>query len=286
MKSMNKWSRRQLIKNGAVAIMGAPSLLSRDHNEYADVPADDPWHGMKAGVASYTFRKFSVGDTIKAMKRLNLSYISIKDFHLPLDSTTEQRKAVVQKFKDAGITPISCGNITMKNDEADIRRAFEYARDCGMFDIVCSPDPASMPILDKMVKEFDIRIAIHNHGPEDKKFPSPHEVWKAVQPYDHRIGLCIDIGHTARAKADPAVTILKYKERLYDLHFKDIASMEPEGETVPGGRGVLNLREVIKALMKIKYSNLLAVEYEGSEDDPVAEVAETIGYAKGLIRGL
>ncbi len=137
-----------------------------------------------------------------------------------------------------------------------------------------------------MVKEFDIRIAIHNHGPEDKKFPSPHEVWKAVQPYDHRIGLCIDIGHTARANADPAETILKYKERLYDLHFKEIASMEPEGETVPGGRGVLNLREVIKALMKIQYSNLLAVEYEGSEDDPVAEVAETIGYAKGLIRGL
>jgi sugar phosphate isomerase/epimerase len=278
------WSRRQLIKRGTVAIVGAPMLFNRNYNDHDNVPGKDPWRGMKAGVASYTFRKFSVDDTIKAMKRLDLSYISIKDFHLPLDSTTEQRKSVVQKFKDAGITPVSCGNITMKNDEADIRRAFEYARDCGMYDIVCSPDPASMLILDKMVKEFDIRIAIHNHGPEDKKFPSPHEVWKAVQQFDHRIGLCIDIGHTARAKVDPAKTILKYRERLYDLHFKDISTTEADGETVPGGRGVLNLRAVMDALMKIKYANLFAIEYEGSEDDPVAEVAETVGYAKGLIR--
>ena len=283
---MNQWSRRQLIKSGTIAIIGAPLLSHSEYNEYHAAPDKDPWRGIKAGIASYTFRKFSVDDTIKAMKRLNLSYVSIKDFHLPLDSTTEQRKLVVQKFKDAGITPVSCGNVSMKNEEADIRRAFEYARDCGLYDIVCSPDPDSMPILDKMVKEFDIRIAIHNHGPEDKKFPSPHEVWKAVQAYDHRIGLCIDVGHTARAKADPAEAIIKYKERLYDLHFKDISSTQPDGETVPGGRGVLDLRAMMKALVKIKYSNLFAIEYEGSEDDPVAEVAETIGYAKGILKGM
>jgi inosose dehydratase len=279
----NQWSRRQLIKSGAFAIIGAPMLSGREFNEYAELPDINVWRGIKAGVASYTFRKFSVDDTIKAMKRLDLSYVSIKDFHLPLDSTTGQRKSVVQKFKDAGITPVSCGNIAMKNDEADIRRAFEYARDCGLYDIVCSPDPASMPLLDKMVKEYDIRIAIHNHGPEDKKFPSPHDVWKAVQSYDHRIGLCIDIGHTARANVDPAEAILKYKDRLYDLHFKDINSTQPDGQTVPGGRGILDLRAVMRSLVKIKYSNLLAVEYEGSEDDPIAEVAETIGFAKGLL---
>jgi sugar phosphate isomerase/epimerase len=280
---MNNWSRRQLIKNGTIAIIGAPVLSRTEFTKPDTAPDKDPWHGMNMGAASDTFRKFSVDDTIKAMKRLDLNYISIKDFHLSLESTTEERKAVIQKFKDAGITPVSCGNVSMKNDEADIRRAFEYARDCGFYDIVCSPDPASMPILDKMVKEFDIRIAIHNHGPEDKKFPSPNDVWKAVQPYDSRIGLCIDIGHTARAKTDPAEAIIKYKDRLYDLHFKDINSTEADGDTCPGGRGVLNLRSVVKALMKIKYTKLVAIEYEGSENDPVAEVAETIGYAKGLL---
>jgi len=125
----------------------------------------------------------------------------------------------------------------MKNDPADVRRAFEYARDIGVPTIVCSPEPESMKILDAMVKEFDIKIAIHNHGPEDKKFPSPYDVWTAVQPYDKRVGLCIDVGHTARAKVDPAEAIRKCRERLYDCHLKDIDSTAPDGKTIEGGRG-------------------------------------------------
>ena len=270
-----------------LAAIGAPFVSIPAEANYDAMPPDkDPWRGLKPGIASYTFRKFSVDDTIKALQRLDLKYISIKDFHLSLNSTTEERKAVVKKFKDAGITPISCGNVTMQNDEANIRNAFEYARDCGLYDIVCSPDPASMPILDKMVKEFDIRIAIHTHGPEDKRFPSPYDVWDAVKNYDERIGLCIDVGHTARAKVDPAEAIVKCKSRLYDLHLKDISSTEPNGHTVPGGRGVLDLNAIMKSIVKVKYTHLISVEYEESADDPVPEVAETIGYAKGLLRAM
>jgi len=181
---------------------------------------------------------------------------------------------------------MSCGNITMENDEANVRRAFQYAKDCDLPTIVCSPHPDSMSILDKMVKEYDIKIAIHNHGPEDKRFPSPYDVWKAVTPYDKRIGLCIDVGHTARAKVNPAEAILKCRDRLYDLHFKDIESTEPNGGTIQAGRGVLDLSSILQSLMKIKYANLLSVEYERSPDDPFPEVAETIGYTKGLLAGL
>ena len=151
---------------------------------------------------------------------------------------------------DAGITPLSCGNVGMKNDEANIRQAFEYARDIGLPTIVCAPDPNSLPILDKMVKEFDIRIAIHNHGPGDK-FPVAAEcVWDAVQPYDKRVGLCIDIGHTARAKTDPAEAVLKCRDRLYDMHFKDIKSTAPNGQPTECGRGVLNLTAILEAVRK------------------------------------
>ena len=143
-----------------------------------------------------------------------------------------------------------------------------------------------MAILDKMVKEYDIKLAIHNHGPEDKKFPSPYDVWKAVANYDKRIGLCIDVGHTARAKVDPAESILKCRDRLYDLHFKDINTTAPDGQTIAAGRGVLDLRSVVKALLRIKYGYLFSIEYESNPDDPVAEIAETLGYAKGLIHGL
>lgn len=280
-------SRRNIIKTGLVAAF-APPFISTAGTGAANMSADnsDPWNGFKAGVASYTFRKLSVDETIRAMQRLNLNYISIKDFHLSLKSSADERKATIAKFTSAGITPLSCGNITMKNDETDIRNAFEYARDCGIPTIVCSPDPASMPILDKMVKEFDIKLAIHNHGPEDKKFPAPKDVWDAVRRYDERIGLCIDVGHTARAKADPAKDILKYKERLYDLHFKDINSVAPDGETIAAGRGVLDLAAIMRSLLKIRFGYLFSIEYESTPDDPVPEVAETVGYAKGLIRGL
>lgn len=284
---MDKYiSRRRLIKTGMITAAGAPLLSFTSFSENKNDTYSDAWKHFKPGVASYSFRKLSVDDTIKAMQRLGLQYISIKDFHLSLKSSPEERKTVISKFKDAGITPLSCGNITMKNEEEDIRNAFEYAKDCGIPTIVCSPDPASMPILDKMVKEYDIKIAIHNHGPEDKKFPSPYDVWKAVQDYDKRIGLCIDVGHTARAKVNPAESILKCKDRLYDLHFKDINTTAPEGETIAAGRGVLDLKSVVQSLLRIKYDYLFSIEYESSPDDPVPEIAETLGYAKGLIQGL
>lgn len=278
-------SRRALIKAGMMSAIASPALAGPFISEQ-QTPSNDSWKGFRAGVASYSLRKFDVDKTIQIMQRLGLKYISIKDFHLPLDSSTEQRRQTAEKFRNAGITPLSCGNITMKNDEANIRNAFEYARDCGIPTIVCSPDPASVAILDKMVKEFDIKLAIHNHGPEDDKFPSPNEVWNAIRNYDKRIGFCIDVGHTARAKVNPAESIIKYKDRLYDLHFKDINTTAPDGITVAGGRGVLDLRSIARSLVKIKYQYLLSVEFESSPDDPVPEIAETLGYAKGLIQGL
>jgi sugar phosphate isomerase/epimerase len=222
-------------------------------------------------------------DAIKALKRLSLQYISIKDFHLPLTSSTAERQAAMQKLKDAGIIPLSCGNITMQHDEKSIRQAFQYAKDCNIPTIVCSPDPASMSILDKMVKEYDIKLAIHNHGPEDKRFPSPYDVMKAVQGFDKRIGLCIDVGHTARAKVNPAEAILKCKERLYDLHFKDIDSTKPDGATIEAGRGVLDLPAIVRSLKKVRFDGLVSIEFEGWENDPLPAVAETAGYARALL---
>lgn len=283
---MNKnFSRRQILKAGLLTTAGT-SFMSKASafNEVTKQQVqDEDWQDFKLGIASYTFRKLSVDDTIKAMKRLNLHYISIKDFHLSLDSTTQERKGVIQNFKDAGITPLSCGNITMQNDEKDVRRAFDYAKDCGLPTIVCSPHPDSMPLLDSMVREYNIKLAIHNHGPEDKRFPSPYDVIKAVSKYDKRIGLCIDVGHTARAKVNPAEAIIKLKDRLYDLHFKDITTTEPNGKTIEAGRGALDIPSIIKALQKIKYPHLVSIEYEEQENDPLPSVSETVGYFHGVL---
>jgi sugar phosphate isomerase/epimerase len=281
------FSRRQIIKSGFLGSIGSSVIFSTGISSliYDDenVNDDSEWQNFKVGIASYTFRKLTLDDTIKALKRLDLHYISIKDFHLALTSSTAERQAAMQKLKNAGITALSCGNITMQNDENNIRQAFQYAKDCNMPTIVCSPHPDSMSILDKMVKEYDIKLAIHNHGPEDKRFPSPYDVMKAVQGFDKRIGLCIDVGHTARAKVNPAEAIIKCKERLYDLHFKDINSTEPNGSTIEAGRGVLDLPAIVRSLKKIRFDGMVSVEFEGWADDPLPAVAETIGYAKALL---
>lgn len=291
MNNPNLFSRREIIKNGVLASAALP-LMSNSVRAASSAPPveaspnGDPWHGLKVGVASYTLRKMPLDAAIKAIQRVGLRYVSIKDFHMPMKTTAEERRAVVQKFKDAGITPLSCGNVTMQNDEANIRAAFEYARDAGLPTIVCSPHPDSMPILDRMVKEFDIKLAIHNHGPEDKRFPSPYDAWKAAEKYDQRIGLCIDVGHTARAKVDPAEAIIKCRARLYDLHLKDINSTAPDGKTLEIGRGVLDIKPMLQALLKIKYSYLVSFEYEKDENDPLPGLSESVGYTKALLAGM
>jgi len=279
-------TRREVIQRAAMAAaLPARAVFAQSSSPAPAGRAGDPWRGLKVGVASYTLRKMPLDAAIKAIQRVDLHYVSIKDAHLPMNSTAEERRAVAQRFKDAGITPLSCGNVTMENDAANIRRAFEYARDAGLPTIVCSPHPDSMPLLDAAVKEFDIRLAIHNHGPEDKRFPSPYDVWKAVQPYDKRIGLCIDVGHTARAKVDPAEAIRRCRERLYDCHFKDIASTDAKAGTVEGGRGALDLPSILRALLDVKFPHLMSFEYEKDENDPLPGLAESVGYVKGLVAG-
>src|SRR5215470_9195513 len=281
-------SRRDLLKTGALVAaaipsvnFGAPAALTTEEA--------DPWLGLKIGVATYTVRDLPIEEAIKVLQRVGLKYISIKNVknHIDISHTTEERKRRAQMFRDAGLIPLSVGNVSMRTGEADIRKAFEYARDVGVSTIVCAPSPDAMPILDKMVKEFDMKLAIHNHGPEDKGFfPSPYDVLKAVENYDKRIGLCIDVGHTARAGVNPAEAILKCRERLYDLHMKDISALGERNTPIESGRGILNSRAILTALLKIKFQGLAGFEFEKDSKDPTPGLAESVGYIKGLLAGL
>ena len=284
-------TRRQLIGAATAAAAALPLVAARSApaQELLKSPAPessrpDPWRGLKAGVATYSLRGMKVEDAIVAIQRVDLKYASIKDVHLRLDAHPSWKLAVTRKFKEAGITPISCGVINMTGDEAEIRKAFEYARDINVPTIVCSPDPASMETLDKLVKEFDIKLAIHNHGPGDKKYPSPYDAMKLAEKFDERIGVCIDVGHTARAGVDPAESIRKCAERLYDVHLKDVANPKQRGPEVELGRGDLDVSAMLQALQDIKYAHHVGFEHEKHPKDPVPGLAESVGYAKGLMR--
>jgi sugar phosphate isomerase/epimerase len=280
-------SRRSLLKAGVVsAVAGLPlSACAGEQTQAPSSPGSDPWRGLKVGVATYSFRKLPLDLCIKGIQRVDLHYCSIKDVHVALNSTTEQRKQVAQTFRDAGITPLSCGNITIKN-EAMGRQAFEYARDLGVPTIVCAPDPGTLPVLDKMIKEFDIKLAIHNHGPEAPHFKTPTEVWEAIQTVDPRIGLCIDVGHTYRAGEDPAEAIRKYKARLYDCHFKDVADAHGKNTKVEVevGRGMMDIPGMLRALLSINFAGHVGFEHEKTAENPLPGLAESVGYTKGVLR--
>ena len=284
---MNTLTRRDLLKTSALAAAALP--FGSLETLLAQTADPNPWRGLKIGVATYTFRELPIEQCIAGVKRVGLQYVSIKNVknHIDLTHTPEERKARAKMFRDAGLTPLSVGNVSMRQGEAGIRTAFEYARDIGVPTIVCAPALDAIPILDKMVKEFDIKLAIHNHGPEDKGFfPSPYDVMKAVEKFDKRIGLCIDVGHTARAGVNPAEAIVKCRERLYDVHMKDISAMGDKNTPIEGGRGILDTRAILSALIKIKYQGLVGFEYEKDGKDPLAGLAESTGYIKGILNSL
>lgn len=287
MAETNRWSRRGVLLGGVAGAIGMMAGLPAVAEEITLRSKDEtPFKGLKVGVATYTLtQQFKTAEeAIKAVKRVGVQYCSIKEGHLPYKSTTEERKATVAKFKAAGITPLSVGNVTLKNDEAQIRAMFEYTRDVGVPVMVCAPEKAALPICERMVKEFDIRMAIHNHGPEDKNFPSPYDVLDAVRNMDERIGCCIDVGHAARAGANPAEAVAKAGKRLYDVHLKDLERIDRRSIPIECGRGVLDVKGILAALLKLNFQGHVGFEHEKDMKDVMPGLSEDVGYVRGVLQ--
>jgi sugar phosphate isomerase/epimerase len=221
------------------------------------------------GVATYSLRKLSRADAIAAIRKMDVHHVSIKEYHLPYVSTPEQIAAGRKEFESAGLKILSGGNIDLKGDEAKIRKMFEYAKAAGMPTIVCAPSQETIPTVEKMVKEFNIRVAIHNHGPEDKFFPTPASVLEAVKGRDPRMGLCIDIGHTVRTGADVVQSIKDAGNRLFDMHVKDLKNLKDKDSQCAVGEGAMPMREIFATLKKLKYRGGCMLEYEINADNPV-----------------
>lgn len=238
---------------------------------------------LNLGLASYTFRKFSLDDTIKMALRLNLGSISLKDMHMPLQSSADEIKQIAKKVRDAGINLYGAGVIYMKTTR-EVESAFAYANNAGLEMIIGVPNHELLPQAEEQVKKYNIKLAIHNHGPDDKLYPGPADVYEKIKDLDERIGLCIDIGHTQRTGNDPSTMIERYKHRLYDMHMKDVVKISSDDIPIEIGRGIINIPKVIKTLKKIKYQGNVAFEFEKDEMDPLPGLAESVGYVRGIIK--
>jgi inosose dehydratase len=237
---------------------------------------------FELGLASYTCRKFDLRTTLEMANRVALKHIALKDVHLAMNSTPEQIKAVAAQVKEAGIDLYGGGVIYMRNEE-QVNQAFDYAKTAGMRVIIGVPLPDLLPLVDKKVREYDIKVAIHNHGPTDKVWPVPATIYEKIKDLDQRIGLCNDIGHTIRAGVDPAASIEQFADRLLDVHMKDMTAATPAGSATEAGRGVINIPQVIRTLIKINYTGMASFEYEKDADDPLPGLAESVGYVRGVM---
>jgi sugar phosphate isomerase/epimerase len=275
-------TRRKLL-SVAPGALGAAALAG-------NLPAQDFRIGgadIKLGVASFSFRKFTRAQAIQMTKELGTPYLNIKDFHLKLDSTPEEIDAAKKEFADAGIILVGCGNVSFqKDDESDIRGKFEYAKRAGFPLIVCAPTATTLPKLEKFVKEYDIKIAVHNHGPEDKNFPTPQSVLKAVKDMDPRCGLCMDIGHTSRTGVDIVESIEEAGPRLLDMHAKDLGDPMVKESQAAVGDGHLPIPRIFLQLIRMKYAGSVNLEYEIQEDNPMPGMQKSFAYMRGVLAGI
>jgi sugar phosphate isomerase/epimerase len=271
--------RREFL--GTVAAAG---FLAQPTERAAQRSSSSP--ALKLGVASYSLRKFPLDRCLEMARALDVKYLNFKDVHIPRTDPPDAIRAARMKVESAGFTIMGGGTISMKNDEADVRRDFEYARLAGMPLIVAAPTPDSLDVVERMAKEFDIRVAIHNHGPEDKYFPSPYDAYKAIEDRDNHMGLCVDVGHTVRASVDPTRAVLELRDRVYDLHLKDLRDPKDRDSQVVVGKGAIDFPGLFRALLKIGFTGHAGLEYEIDENDPLPGMQQSMAYMRGVLAGI
>ncbi len=237
---------------------------------------------FKIGMAGFTFLKFDIDKALATLKRADVHYLCIKDFHLPMASTDEQIAEFQAKLKANGVTGYAVGPIYMKS-EADIDKAFAYAKRVGVKLIIGVPNYDLLPYVDKKVKEYGYNYAIHLHGPDIATYPDAEDVWNHVKDLDPRIGMCLDIGHDTRNGKDPVADLKKYKSRVFDIHIKDVTGKTKLGYSLEVGRGVINFPAFVRMLREVGYTGVCGLEHEKDMTDPFMGIAESIGYFRGVI---
>ena len=282
--SKDTFSRRDFVRSSALAA-AACAALNHVFSLAQESPSTAP---IRLGLASYTFRSFARGQMIGFMKQLNVFALNAKEVkdHLPMDPRAEA--AALAEYAAAGIKLHAAGAIYFEKDEdADIRSKFEYCKRAAIGVIVAGgPAPETLPRIERFVKEYDIRIAIHNHGPEDKLWHSPLDVLKAVKGMDPRIGCCIDVGHTVRAGTDVVQAIHEAGPRLFNVHMKDLTNFESKESQVAVGDGTMPVRKMFEALIATRYKGFVDLEYEIHPDDPMPGVISSFAYMRGALAGL
>ena len=274
---------------GLAAAAGAPALFAGDARAAAAGGAKDTF---RVGLAGYTFNKFKLDQALEMVKKVDVHFLCIKDFHLPFTSTPEEIAAFHAKCASFDVTGYGVGPIYMDGEKA-IDDAFEYAKRVGVKLIVGVPHATVdkkkvesaelIKYVEGKVKAYDMKYAIHNHGPDGLPYANAEAIMGYIGNLDPRIGICLDIGHNLRSGADPVADMEKYADRVHDIHIKNVNAASKDGKGVEMPRGLIDIPAFVRVLRKVKYSGVCSLEYEKDMTDPLAGIAESIGYFRGVL---
>jgi|LakMenEpi03Aug12_release.lakeMendotaPanAssembly.Ray.scaffolds.fasta_scaffold360178_2 sugar phosphate isomerase/epimerase len=258
-----KLSRRDLL-SAATAIAAASSLPG------AARAAD---HGLNLGIQLYSLRGYPVDEALRHAREIGFRYVEFWPGIYPLSSSSEQIAAMNKKLADLGLTISAHGVNGFGADAAANRKVFEFAKAAGIRTLGADPAPEAFASLDDLVKEFDIRIAIHNHGPKHR-YNKVLDVLRAIEKHDERIGACADLGHFIRSGENPVEVIRLLKGRLYGIHLKDFQDQQENTKGVILGKGHLDVPAVFAALEQVNFpaDGALSLEYEENPKDPLADI--------------
>lgn len=274
--------RRNFLQGIGIQMTASLPLFFRKAHGASRAHKETEARSFSLGLASYTFREYGLEEVILMARRLAIDKICLKSVHLPLESSDREIEGTVHKIRAAGLDVYGGGVIYMKNQE-EVERAFAYARAAGMKIIVGAPDPSLLDLVNRKVQESNIRLAIHNHGPEDPVFPTPQSVYEKIHELDSRVGICLDVGHTQRSGVDPAQAAEACADRLLDVHIKDVTASSSAGEPVEIGRGIVDIPGFLRALIRLQYPGVISLEYEKDAKDALPGAAESIGYVRGVL---
>ena len=281
-------SRRGFLATAAAAAAAGRTRVLHAQPAFAAVSdGAEQAASIRLGVASYSLRNFSREQAIDMTRTLGAKYINFKSVHLPYEATPAEFASARSELAAAGLQLVGGGTITFETDTDDgVRKYFEYAKAAGMPTIVCTCKPAVLPRIEKFARQYDIKIAVHNHGPEDENFPSPYDVLKQVKSMDPRMGLCIDLGHTVRAGTDPVRAIADAGARLHDMHAKDLRDFNRAESQCVVGEGKIPFADIFRQLRAINYKGYVNLEYEIEPDNPLPGMQRSFAYMQGVLAGL
>lgn len=275
-----RWTRRSFL---GVAAGTVAALCTRKRALGA---ADtNPYGGFNVGLQSYTLRDFKVDQALQDIKDLGLHGVEFFDAHFSHKSSDADIEAMKSKTQSLGIKIMGHGVNPFTKDHALNRTWFEFAKKAGVRNISADPTEEAFDSLDKLCEEFQIRVAIHNHGP-GARYDKVSDVLNAIKGHHQLIGACADLGHYIRSGEDPVRVINLLEGRLYGVHLKDFADQKSQTKGVILGKGHLDVEGVFRALRKVNFpaDGCLAVEYEENPKNPLADVKECLAVASAAAK--